>query len=395
MDRYGYRPLYRNGSAQSASLLDLPRGELDYDALAVFIRLGYFVGDTTPFRDIRYLGPDPWLTPPDRMSRAAAIERYGVMFREAVQYHIPPDGDVVLPLSGGQDSRHILFELLKAGIQPRAVTQTPWPPNSDADVAIARVLTRRFGLSHTVLPPAWRKVRAQWENHALTDFCADEHAWLLPLRSFMRRGGTAFDGIAGDVLSAGLYLNRDVLAAMHRGDARSAADLMLGAEQWDGILAPDLYRQLSRDRAAAVLERELARHIEAPNPVSSYLFWNRTRREISLFGYRFLCGARMPYIEDAVYDHLTSLPAEYFLDATFHAEAINRMFPEHADIPFASKATRRADWQRFRLFFAVPAEVKRLLSGSRWIRRRFLTRKTTPADVSRALYLLHLERIAA
>ncbi len=100
----------------------------------------------------------------------------------------------------------------------------------------------------------------------------------------------------------------------------------------------------------------------------------------------------MPYIDDDVYDHLTSLPASYFMDQSFHGETIRRFFPQHADIPFDSKRQTRAGRWMFRMN-ALAAEVHRLLSRSRWIKGWFLNLQTKPADVSRVLYLLQLERI--
>ncbi len=274
-DRYGFRPQYRNGDQVSSALLNLPRAGLDYDALSVFIRLGFFIGNMTAFKDIKHVGPEPWITRLNQMSRESAIDLYGDLFRSAVR-KMMPDGDIVLPLSGGQDSRHILLELIEAGTKPLAVTLQHWPPVNDDDLRIARMLADGFGLEHVVIPATWRKVRAECDGLAITDFCSEELAWTLPMRAFMQRhSGTAFDGIAGDVLSAGLYLHKGLLAAMERGDTATAADLLLGSEDmWQSILDPSLYQKLSRESASALLQEELRKHLNAPNPVSSYLFWN-------------------------------------------------------------------------------------------------------------------------
>lgn len=390
MDRYGFRPLYRSGDDISPSLFALPRSDLDWDALAVFIRLGYFVGNTTPFKGIRSVVPEPWITKHSAMSRGDAIDRYGTLFRTAVRKQL--DGDIVLPLSGGCDSRHILFELLEAGVKPLTVTLRNWLPRPSEDLEIARQLAVRFGLEHVALGSIWPTVRAEWEKNRLTDFCADEHGWMLPLKPFMQ-GRAAFDGIAGDVLSAGLYLDQGMLSDMEAGDTASATERLLGSDDaWRAILDPALFKALDRDRAKALLQAELAKHVGAPNPVSSYLFWNRTRREIALFGAKILGDPRMPYIDDAVYDHLSSLPASYFLDKTFHTETIHRMFPQYAGIPYdGTKQTRAGRWL-FRLA-SLKAEARRLSARSRWVRRRFLTLKTKAEDVSRVLYLMQLEQI--
>lgn len=417
----GFAPLYyhqrEDEIALSPSLVRLlglgAPLDIDEDALSVFLRMGFYLADRTPFRAIRRVNPGVDCRWPDSplseafaiphrrlnaMSRGDAIDAYAELFRAAVR-RLLPEGDVVLPLSGGQDSRHILLELIEAGRKPRTVTLHRWPPDLDDDMPIARALAERLGLSHTALPVDRLLIRAEIEKNPLTDFCADEHAWLLPLRRFMtQHRGVAFDGIAGDVMSADLYLTPALLDALQHGRTAEAADMLMGQEWiWQRVLNADFYARVSRERAREMLKREIERHLDAPNPASSFQFWNRSRREISLMGFKLVGDVRMPYLDRGVYDHLASLPGRYFVDKAFHRATIARAFPRHADIPFTGghQSTRITRW-RFRSMTlqAVPY----LLSGrSRFLKPRpqrlgFLNPMTKPQDVARILYLTQLER---
>ncbi|HZO32460.1 MAG TPA: asparagine synthetase B family protein, partial [Chloroflexota bacterium] len=144
-DRYGMQPLFYardgEGIALSSSLprllLEGAPADLDEAALAVFLRTGYFVGEDTAFRAIRALPPNArleWsggrlhvsgglpLPPRQTMTRDEAIDAYIPLFREAVRRRLPAEGpgepELVMPLSGGRDSRHILLELLLLGCRP-------------------------------------------------------------------------------------------------------------------------------------------------------------------------------------------------------------------------------------------------------------------------------------
>jgi asparagine synthase (glutamine-hydrolysing) len=41
-----------------------------------------------------------------------------------------------------------------------------------------------------------------------------------------------------------------------------------------------------------------------------------------------------PYLDHDLYDFLASLPAELFLDRSFHADTIMQAYPRYAHVPF-------------------------------------------------------------
>ena len=78
-----------------------------------------------------------------RLSRPAAIRGYIDLVRQAIRRRLPT-APFVLPLSGGRDSRHLLYELIDAGCPPaRCVTVRHFPPRGNEDEEIARLLCER------------------------------------------------------------------------------------------------------------------------------------------------------------------------------------------------------------------------------------------------------------
>ena len=367
-DRYGLYPLFMARSARqcciATDLLQLLEHGVsrafDDDALSVFVRLGFFVGGDTPFAAIRAVPPGAVVQhgasgfrvssrrplPPraQGLSRADAVDALIAAIEEAIARR-PPLMPYVLPLSGGRDSRHILLALVDAGYPPEAcVTVEHFAPRANDDITVASELCRRLGVRHVVLRQRER-LCAEHQKNQRTHYCTDEHAQFVVLADHLaRETPETYDGIAGDVLSQSSYLTLDALRVFESGNAEQVAEHLLDGygtavseTALDALLAPPLRRRLSRDRAIARLAREIRHHLDAPNPVASFFFWNRTRREIALAPYGLMRDVLVyaPYLDRDVFDLLMSLPARGLLDRSLHTEAIALAFPGVRDIPYA------------------------------------------------------------
>lgn len=368
-DRYGFYPLFyycRDGEiGVSPSIPSLIKEgaptELDEAGLAVFLRLGFFIGEDTPFKHIRALPPNALLEwdgsprllsggyalgkPQPAVSRDKAIDTYIALFRQSIQRRLPPDGHFGLPLSGGRDSRHILFELLHNGCRPeRCVTTRHYPPRSNEDARVAAALTHELDLPHVVLEQKESWFKAEYRKNLITNLCADEHAWYMVAADYLAEDfQVTYDGIAGDVLSAGLFITPDLLELFESEQSADIANELL-QDQNEGtlkiLLTPEMHARFKRELAVSHLQSEIEKHFGAPNPVGSFFFWNRTRREIALVPYGLLGSLPKvfsPYLDHDLYDFLVSLPAAMLADQTFHTDTLRRAYPQYAHIPYEDK----------------------------------------------------------
>jgi hypothetical protein len=147
-------------------------------------------------------------------------------------------------------------------------------------------------------------------------------------------------------------------------------------------------RQVSRERAISRLAREIEPHLDRPNPVASFYFWNRTRREIALAPFSLMRGLTVhaPYLDRDVVDLLSGLPAALVMDRRLHTEAIAQAYPRMADIPYAmAGAQRRGRWRQRRL----AATLARLVITSRGL----LNRGRLTAGIMATLVDGHPERL--
>lgn len=366
-DRYGIYPLFycdqgdRLTLSPSIDLLLRLTGEckLDDDAVALALRLGCNIADETLFPQIKAVPPSSKLTWAEGklhiesvstiggrcndISRDDAIDEYARLFSRAVTKSLPESGKIAIPLSGGRDSRHILFELIKQKIVPdRCLTVRRRPGIDDEDIRIARLLCDRLGLRHEIVEQTIGRYEAEYQKNVETGYAVQEHGWFVTLGSFTKgRWENIYDGLAGDVLSAGLFLDEELLGLYRTGNFDLLAESVLGPEGFiPRLLTSRSRKRFSRERASEKLKNELIKHANAPNPIGSFYFWNRTRRCVALSPFRLLRDTPniiTPYLEPELFDFLRLLPAEHFLDHTFHTETIRRAYPEYADIPFEDK----------------------------------------------------------
>jgi len=372
-DRYGFQPLFYWHSpagdlALSTSLHKLLElgapPELDTEALAAFFRLNFFLGEDTAFRQIRLLPPNAQMSWQDgklsvsgsgrivreqAITRDAGIDGYIELFRTAIARR-PPSGLFAVPLSGGRDSRHIFLELVERGWLPDAAINIRWDPYVQTeDRAIATLLSQAAGVRLVTWDTPGNLIERERRKNFETSLCSTEHAWI---PSYDDDLGVSFDtlyeGVAGDWLSTSLANTEERQSWIERGDVEKLAESMLGSEGYlPKALVPEQYRRMGREVARERLVRELRPHLEAANPLGSFMLGNRARRVTALAPTCLWNRARLiwcPYLDAELYDFLSSIPARVLLSPAayhqFHTDAILRGYPRFAHIPFAGKVSK-------------------------------------------------------
>ncbi|MGE3934449.1 MAG: asparagine synthase-related protein [Rhodospirillaceae bacterium] len=374
--RYGLYPLYyfvRDGGICLS--MSIPRlllqgapTDLDEAAVALFLRLGWFCGEDTPFRHIRTVPPAAhfeWRDgrldvsgarpqiKPQRMDRDAAIDAYIELFRDAMAKRATSD-DIGLPLSGGRDSRRILLELNAQGRRPReCVTVRHPPPRHNEDARCATMLAEAVGAPHVILDPHPSRMREEMRKNLLTSFCCDELAEMLRVVDHLE-GNVAhvYDGLGGNFVSADPYLEPKGVALYEARDWDALADHFMGAWEpneeiaFKSFLRPEQNARFGRELAKERLMRELPRFQDDPRPTSSFIFWTRQRREVAQGSYGLFDAGQtvfVPFLDHALFDVMTSLPSSMFMDHKFHTDTILRAYPAFAHIPFEDKYAKLAE----------------------------------------------------
>jgi len=374
VDALGYFSLYvyTKGAevAVSPSILQLlaqgADATLDPVAMAVFHRVGFFVGNDTPFQHIKVLGPDQQLIwsggtaryeggepipKLQEISRNQAVEAFIEVPRAAIRrFSQAWDAPIALPLSGGRDSRHILLEMAHQGRLPdTCLTFHHGGKTLNNEVQAARAVAERVGVRHTILGRPRNRLRDSLRGLLMTQLCADEHAQMMPMHDYLTGGAAAaVDGIGGDILTNPDDWAAGFMERAQRGDYEGIARGM--AEGHGGVIARHGHSGgagavFSPDLEAAAIDR-IAQAVRAydgaPDPYQAFWFYHRTRREISFVSTAVMGGAPMvfcPYLDPDFVDLGLSLAWSVTCDQKLHDDAIYHAYPHAADIPFAAGFT--------------------------------------------------------
>jgi len=412
-DRYGIFPAYYywDGADLIVSpslnriIRELGGVEIDGHSVGVYLRLGYYLGQDTPFRGLQALPPACTITWTNGVFRVSsdppqptdwsygyeqALDEYMDRVGDAFACRPPNNGGVhILPLTGGRDSRHIAIELARHGTPPDwSVTAQDYPPNDHDDLCIAALVSEKLGIPHQVLRQSTNPVEAEIRKNGLTGFCGTVLHWYLVVADALNcTCDTVYDGLAGDVLS---HVPGDqsrvqaISTALSRGETERVANWILGdRENLVRRLVPQVGNVgLRRDTAISRVAAELDRHKKAPNPYSSFFFWNRTRRAVALAPYGLLTGVPLvyvPFLDSHVFDLMYSTPWQVLLDDKFHTKALHRRYPDWKNVPFDKKRILKERGQAAHLRLRSQAgDVRRLLfSGNAPPQPRLLRRQLT------------------
>ena len=438
-DRYGFYPVFYfstdteiavSDSIDSLLAAGAPR-DLDDAGLAAFLRLGHFLGNDTAFRSIRMLPPNAVLewgvggltiatTLPiaqrREMSRHSAMDAYVDLFRAAIARRGAPARPLMVPLSGGRDSRHIVLELCRQGIPPDECITARYPPEVTykTDVEVAAHVCSTLGVPHHVSPGNTLHKRVEQDKNQRTNYTTTEHAWFMPVGDRLcSNAAVSYDGMAGDVLSAGHFLTQQRHDWFERRQFRQLfldMQFALSEPTMQRLLPAEASRRFNLDLALERFEAECLPHLDAPNPIGSLSIFNRTRRVACLSAYALQPSVKYvfsPFLDHDLFDFLSSLPAEFLVDQNFHTDTIRYAYPEYAHLPFA-ETTPGKDYAATYRHYAREVAVQLLSTRSSGLLRRAfvlprLARCLVDANYSpsakwlgtSSIYLMQLERVSA
>lgn len=351
-----------------------PGARVDRIGLATVLTLGTAIGRRTVIDGVETRNIEPHgLAAPRIPSDAEIVE----LVLDAVRRHVG-DGQPIVPLSGGRDSRLILLAMKRLGLRPRELC-TLRQHGAESDHAVASRLASSVGLPLSVIDPVAFDGAVELDRHRRQSFQSLEHGWFVPIAAELRaRACPVTDGIGAGVLHVGTMVHPEAIALWRASDhdgllgwvrARCAgvSPRLLAAARAEGMpIASD--DEVLHDFCAVLRALD-----GTPNPMGLFSLLHWTHRGIGGSAYGLLDPAqvRTPLYDRALCSALAAIPFERAMAHDWRMVALAEL--DRTGVPFARKeggllprwlrhplraASSRLAWTRF--VATLPAPLARL-----------------------------------
>lgn len=329
---YGFKPFYyyyRDGELAFSTDLDrLVRNasrkfEVNYSVFSQYLCLRHPFGDETLFREINRLPQGVFLrysVPADRLERVPyfdyrsfqpdlSITSQQVLaegparFTAALKRQVGRTQKVVLPLSGGYDSRMIACGLHRLGIELLTYT-THKDYRYTTDTMAAAEVGKLLGTTHhdIALPNNYFTLFHQ-RKCGMVNFETSYHSWIVNLLSILpKEPFPCFDGLGGDACLGGSEITPEFWGLWRREKYEQfAKEYFRWYKTTFGSLVAKAYLREIKALARQQINAEIRRIKGNPNGLIYLGLRNFTRRAIALSTFGIL-GHERP-IRTPFFDH--------------------------------------------------------------------------------------------
>jgi hypothetical protein len=328
--------------------------ELDYKAICVFSALGFFLETDTYWKDKKVLPPasinkiddagylissKPWFEwyyKPKQINLNEAITNFGELFEEIVKEQCK-DKKVILPISGGLDSRSQAVALHKLGVAVKSYSYSF--ENGYNEAGISKEIAQKcnfpfqeFTVSKSYL---WNKI----EELAAINSCYSEftHPRQMAVIDDIEKLGDVFSlGHWGDVLfdSENLqqnYSDKEILPLIKKKVIKKGG-LELATSLWKNWKLEGEFEDYLDRRILTLLSRINIVNSNAKIRAFKSMYWAPRWTSINLSVFARNKKIYLPYYDDRMCQFICEVPESLLNDRQIQIEYIKRNNPSVAKI---------------------------------------------------------------
>lgn len=335
---------------------------LDLKAICVFTAIGFFLGEDTYYKGLKALKPGQdylldgqkivsatpyfhWHNTPRAISLADATAEFKTIFDRLIQEAVG-NKKVILPLSGGLDSRSLAAGLKHAGADVQAYSYSFEGGVDETFYAKQIADAEGFSLQQLSIPRGylWPTI----DEHAQTNACYSEftHGRQMAFsKQYAAWGDVFLLGHWGDVLFDNMRVDNQ-LPFEQQVDVLikklvKMGGMELGAALWEAWGLDGNFKTYLRERIAELL-REIPIENNANTRLRAFksMHWAHRWTTVNLSVFEKSKPIALPYFDNAMCEFICTLPEELLSKRKIQIEYLKQYAPELA----------RIEWQEYRPF---------------------------------------------
>ena len=361
------RPLIRLGAEKS----------LRKDAIVDFFLFGYLLGDKTFFEHIHQLPPASILEVSkndmkitkywdyeydeeyDARPQEELIEELGALWQRAVERRIKKDEIIIIPLSGGLDSRAILAAALRCTSKDNIITFTFGEPGS-FDFEIGKMIAEKAGVRN--IPLVVEKEEFKWQNNtSMGDvegmIDATPYFAIRGYEEMGEYGNYMLSGYIGDfIMGSHMFPEMIKTNLVTDNDYEKASDLILEKDllhslsDIENLFSCSFYEKIENPISKNELKTNRNKNLSAiyfkhflENHVDKYTYF-------TIFRYRHLFSYSNPFLDNDLVDFMRKTSPRLRFGQKLFRSMLLKKYPELFELPTKTNLGLRLDVGNTSLF---------------------------------------------
>lgn len=320
--------------------------QLDLEAIVFFCAAGFFAENDTYWKDAKWnelnFDSKPWHYTPKKITLDEAVDEFASLFHTIVKEQVS-NNKVILPLSGGLDSRTLAVAMQQLKMEPFTYSYTFKGSFGETKYGKQIAKTAGWEFMDIEIPPSymWDKLEASGKvngcysefTHARQVAVAEELShkgdiWLLG-----HWGDVLFDDMGVDSNSS-FSQQVDVLykKVLKKGGKELAEDL------WNAWNLPGTFEKYLRERLERMHARIPIEDANARVRAFKSLYWATRWTSTNLHYFNQYKPMSLPYYDDRMCKFTMTIPENLLASRQIQIEYIKKYSPELAKVPWQDKA---------------------------------------------------------
>ena len=347
--------------------------KLDLQAICDWLSIGFFLGNDTFYKDVKWSGLDYtkqiWRYEPREKSMAQAVEEFADVFHSIVEDQTRDHSKILLALSGGLDSRTLAVAAKYLNLDPPLCYSYRFE-NSFNETSYGKQIAKKLNWEFLELeiPKGylWDKIDAAADqNLCYAEFTHPRQVAVMD--SLKEQGDQFLLGHLGDLLFDDMgiseetsfdtqvdYLQKKVVK---QGGLELAIDLY---EAWG--LGTD-YQSAVRNRLSDMLSNIKIDNVNAKIRAFKSLYWVPRWTNTNLVFFTDALDVSLPYYDDRMCEFVMQTPEELLSGRRIQIEYIKKYSPDLAKIPWQDREPYNLyNYHKFKTASHLPHRVIKKLN---------------------------------